>query len=57
MVKAKFEAILMGTVSFEHEFMAWIVLSSGGTVGDEIISKLWTAKEGGRMKFLPEFKI
>jgi len=58
MIKAKFEAILMGSASFEREFMGWIALPGGKTVGDEIIGKLLDAKEGGQMpKALPEFKI
>lgn len=58
MVKAKFEAILAGSASFEREFMSYFVLPGGRDVGDEIMDKLLNAKERGELpRALPEFKI
>jgi hypothetical protein len=39
-VKAKLEAVQTGISTFEHEFLAYIVVPGGGTVGDTVIPQL-----------------
>lgn len=48
-IKAKLEAIEAGISEFDHEFLAWVVLPDGSTVGDVIGPQLTAAYESGTM--------
>lgn len=48
-VKAKLEAVASGITTFEDEFMAHIVLPSGGTVGDFMRPQIENAYRTGKM--------
>lgn len=48
-IRAKLEAVESGITSFEHEFLAHIVLPGGGTVGDAAIPAIAHAYETGQM--------
>ena len=45
-VKAKFEAVESGILTFEEAFLAHIVLPSGGTIGERTIPAIANAYEG-----------
>lgn len=42
MVKAKLEAVATGIVTFDEEFLAHMVVASGGTIGEALIPQLGT---------------
>ena len=46
MVKAKLEAIDSGIATFEDEWLAYLVTSSGKTVGEQLAPQLAEAKPG-----------
>lgn len=48
-IKAKLEAVESGIATFEHEFLAHIVLPGGQTVGEMVSPQIATAYETGRM--------
>lgn len=48
-IKAKLEAIEVGISTFEEEFLAHVVLSSGKTIGQEIIPRLDKISGGAPM--------
>lgn len=48
-VKAKLESVESGIATFEQEFLAYIVLPDGGTVGDWVNPQLAQAYESGGM--------
>lgn len=48
-VKAKLEAIETGIATFDEEFMAHIVLPSGGTVGDFMLPQVASAYAHGTL--------
>lgn len=48
MVKAKLEAMTSGIATFEDEFLAYIVLPDGSTVGESVQPQLAEAYGGGR---------
>lgn len=48
-IKAKLEAVASGITTFEHEFLAHIVLPGGNTVGDAAIPAIAHAYETGQM--------
>ena len=48
-IKAKLEAVESGISSFEHEFLANIVLPDGSTVGDFIVPQIETVYSDGKM--------
>jgi hypothetical protein len=55
-IKAKLEAVASKISSFEDEFLPWIVLPSGRTVGQEVlpqIDELYEAGGDGAIKLLP----
>ncbi len=48
-VKAKLEAVESGIASFEQEFLAYIALPDGGTVGDFMVPQVALAYQTGNM--------
>lgn len=52
MIQAKFEAILMGTTTFEHEFMSYIMIDDKRTVGDEMIPRIKNARDTDKIPLL-----
>lgn len=48
-IKAKLEAVESGIASFEEEFMAYVVLPSGQTVGQWMQPQIERSYESGRM--------
>jgi hypothetical protein len=48
-VKAKLEAVECGISTFEEEFLAWMMLPDGSTVGDRMLPQLETAYRTGQM--------
>lgn len=48
-VKAKLEAVESGISTVEQEFLAWIVLPDGSTVGERAIPAIETAYETGKV--------
>lgn len=55
-IKAKLEAVETGIVSFDHEFMAHILLPNGRTVGEEVTPGIVHAYETNEMpSLLPMF--
>ena len=53
-IKAKLEAIESGIATFDQEFMAYIMLPSGNTVGSWLQPQIAEAYESGKMpKLLP----
>lgn len=51
-LKAKFEAVASGIASFEDEFMAYIALPNGETVGQFMRPQLEAAYASGKMPLL-----
>ena len=55
LLKGKLEIIASGMATFEQEFLAYIVLPNGKTVGEELTPRLASAYENNEMpKLLPE---
>jgi hypothetical protein len=55
-IKAKLEAVESGITSFEHEFMAHIVMPDGKTVGQHVGPAIAQAYQSGRVPLLlPEW--
>lgn len=55
-LKAKLEVVASGMVTVEQEFLAYMVLPNGKTVGAEIAPMLSVAYDGGTMpKLLPQW--
>jgi hypothetical protein len=53
-IKAKLEAVESGIATFEEEFMPWVVLPDGSTVGQFMAPQIARAYESGEMpKLLP----
>ena len=52
MVKAKLEAVDSGITSFEHEFMAHIVMPDGKTVSDHALPMIAAAYQSGKVQAL-----
>lgn len=56
-IKAKLEAVASKISSFEDEFLPWIVLPSGNTVGQEVLPQIdqiyEEADSSGAIKLLP----
>ncbi len=48
-VKAKLEAVSAGISVFDEEFMPWIVLPDGSTVGDQVLPRIEEAYLSGKM--------
>jgi hypothetical protein len=48
-IKAKLEAVESGIATFEEEFMAYIVLPDGQTVGEFLSPQIEAAYSSGRM--------
>ena len=48
-IKAKLEAVEAGIAEFEEEFLAYIVLPNGRTVGDFMVPQIAAVYESGRM--------
>lgn len=48
-IKAKLEAVEAGIAEFEEEFLAYIVLPDGRTVGDFMVPQIAAVYESGRM--------
>lgn len=56
-VKAKLEAVEAGIATFEQEFMPYLVLPGGQTVGERLLPQITKGIEAGRMpKALPLFE-
>jgi len=56
-LKAKLEAVSTGIVTFEEEFLPYIVLPGGQTVGEKIIPSLDAAYASGKLpKLLPDLR-
>lgn len=55
-VKAKLEAVESGITDFDREFLAYLVLPDGSTVGDSALPAVATAYETGRvpLALIPE---
>jgi len=51
-IKAKFEAVESGIVTFDQEWLYYIVTDDGSTVGDHIVPQLGKGKP---MPLLPDF--
>jgi hypothetical protein len=51
-LKAKLEAARSGVATFESEFLAYIVVAGGRTVGQDIIPQIREAYDGGRFRTL-----
>jgi hypothetical protein len=51
-VKAKLEAVAAGIATFEEEFLAYILMPDGQSVGDHAIPALLAAYETGKMQRL-----
>jgi hypothetical protein len=51
-IKAKLEAVQSGITTFEHEFMAHIVMPDGKTVGEHVGPRIEEAYSTGRMPAL-----
>lgn len=51
-VKAKLEAVDAGVASFEDEFLAYVLLPNGATVGDEVRAHIEHAYATGNMPAL-----
>jgi hypothetical protein len=49
-LKAKLEAARSGIATFESEFLAYIVVAGGRTVGQDVIPQIREAYESGRMR-------
>ncbi len=45
-IKAKLEAVECGITTFEHEFLAQIVMPNGMTIGDALVPRLTPILEG-----------
>lgn len=57
MLKAKLEAIELGIVTFDQEFLPYLVLPSGLTVTDQLMPQIYQALEGGsQFPMLPAAK-
>ncbi len=55
-IKAKLEAVESGICEFDEEFLAYIVLPSGQTVGQFMVPQVAIAYDGGAMpKLLPDY--
>lgn len=52
LLKAKLEVVASGMVTMEYEFLAYIVLPNGSTVGSEIGPRIAEAYDTGRMPLL-----
>lgn len=48
-IKAKLECIESGISSFDNEFLAYIMMPNGGTVGDEVIPMIQQGYKTGKM--------
>lgn len=48
-IKAKLEAVASGIVTFDDEFMPYVVLPDGNTVGEWMRPQIAKAIEGGKM--------
>lgn len=49
-VQAKFEAILAGLTTFDQEFLSFIQLPDGNTVGSYILPQIESARDGGKFR-------
>ena len=53
-IKAKLESIDSGIATFDEEFLPWVVLPDGSTVGDHVLPQLANTYRTGEMpKLLP----
>lgn len=58
LLKAKLEVAASGFVTHEQEFLAYVVLANGATVGDELAPRLAEMYETGNMpRLLPAWKV
>ena len=55
-IQAKFEAILMGAATFESEFLAYMMLPGGSTIGERVIPQLSMALAQGSLPMLTDGK-
>jgi len=54
-IKSKIAAVEDGISSFELEFLPWVVMKGGKTIGEHVIPKIEAAVSQGKQLQLPEF--
>lgn len=53
-IRAKLEAVETGISTIESEFMAFVVMPNGQTIGERLTPMLTEARATGTMQLLPE---